>query len=57
MRSHGYPGFPDPDPKGVFNLPAAVNPNSAQFGSARNTCQKQTNIHSLNMSQDNGGGS
>jgi hypothetical protein len=57
MRSHGYPSFPDPDPKGVFNLPAAVNPNSAQFGSATNTCQKQTNIHSLNMSQGNGGGS
>jgi hypothetical protein len=59
MRSHGYPSFPDPDPdpKGVFNLPPAVNPNSAQFGSATNTCQKQTNIHSLNMSQTNGGGS
>ena len=57
MRSHGFPSFPDPDPKGVFNLPPAINPNSAQFGSATNTCQKQTNIHSLNMSQTNGGGS
>jgi hypothetical protein len=58
MRSHGYPGFPDPDPKGVFNLPSTINPNSAQFGSATSACQSKTNIHSLNMSQNgNGGGS
>ena len=58
MRSHGYPSFPDPDGHGVFNLPSAINPNSAQFGSATNACQSQTNIHSLNMSQNaHGGGS
>ena len=58
MHSHGYPGFPDPDPKGVFNLPNTINPDSAQFGSATNACQSKTNIHSLNMSQNgNGGGS
>jgi len=58
MRSHGYPSFPDPDPKGVFNLPSTTNPNSAQFGSATSACQSKTNIHSLNMSQHgNGGGS
>jgi hypothetical protein len=56
MRSHGYPSFPDPDSRGVFNLPPAINPNSAQFGSATNACQKQTNIHSLNMSQNAPGG-
>ena len=56
MRSHGYPSFPDPDPKGVFNLPGAINPNSAQFGSATNACQSKTNIHSLNMSQNTPGG-
>jgi len=56
MHSHGYPSFPDPDSHGVFNLPPAINPNSAQFGSATNTCQKQTNIHSLNMSQNAPGG-
>jgi hypothetical protein len=58
MRSHGYPSFPDPDPKGVFNLPSTINPNSAQFGSATSACQSKTNIHSLNMRQNgNGGGS
>jgi len=56
MRSHGYPSFPDPDSHGVFNLPSAINPNSAQFGSATNACQSQTNIHSLNMSQNAPGG-
>jgi hypothetical protein len=56
MRSHGYPSFPDPDSRGVFNLPAAINPNSAQFGSAQSACQKQTNIHALNMSQNAVGG-
>ena len=25
IRSHGYPSFPDPDSRGVFNLPAAIN--------------------------------
>jgi hypothetical protein len=58
MRSNGYPSFPDPDPKGVFNLPSTINPNSAQFGSATSACQSKTNIHSLNMRQSgNGGGS
>jgi hypothetical protein len=56
MRSRGYPSFPDPDSRGVFNLPAAINPNSAQFSSAQNACQKQTNIHAVNMSQDAAGG-
>jgi hypothetical protein len=56
MRSHGYPSFPDPDARGVFNLPSTINPNSAQFGSATNACQSQTNIHSLNMSQNAPGG-
>jgi hypothetical protein len=56
MRSHGYPSFPDPDARGVFNLPSTINPNSAQFGSATNACQSQTNIHSLNMSQNASGG-
>jgi hypothetical protein len=56
MRSHGYPSFPDPDSRGVFNLPPAINPNSAQFSSAQNACRKQTNIHALNMSQNAPGG-
>jgi hypothetical protein len=57
MRSHGYPSFPDPDSRGDFNLPMSVNPNSAQFGSAQNTCQAKTGISDLNMSQNAGGGS
>ena len=56
MRSHGYPGFPDPDSRGTFNLPPTIDPNSAQFGSAHNTCQKQTDIHALNISQNAPGG-
>ena len=56
MRSHGYPSFPDPDSRGVFNLPPAINTNSAQFSSAQNACQKQTNIHALNISQNAAGG-
>lgn len=56
MRSHGYPSFPDPDSHGVFNLPPAVNTNSAQFSSAQNACRKQTNMHALNMKQNAPGG-
>ncbi len=58
MRAHGYPGFPDPGSRGTFDLPATINQNSAQFGSATNACQKQTDIQALNMTQKNapGGG-
>jgi hypothetical protein len=43
MRSHGYPGFPDPTSQGVFDLPAtyASVQNSPQFQAAMNTCQPQ----------------
>jgi hypothetical protein len=51
MRSHGYPGFPDPDGHGVFNVPGSINTSSAQFRSASNTCQSQTHIPGLSMSQ------
>jgi hypothetical protein len=55
MRSHGYPGFPDPDGRGVFNVPGSINTNSGQFASAQKTCQSETKIHSLAMHQTNAG--
>jgi hypothetical protein len=55
MRSHGFPGFPDPDGGGVFNLPSAINPNSTRFGSASTACRSQTNVHHLNMRVTGGG--
>jgi hypothetical protein len=51
MRSHGYPSFPDPDGRGVFNLPGTINSNSAQFNSASQTCRSQTKLHNLAMRQ------
>lgn len=51
MRLHGFPGFPDPDGQGVFNLPRTIDTSSAQFGSATSTCRTQANLHGLNISQ------
>jgi hypothetical protein len=55
MRSHGFPGFPDPDGRGVFHLPSTINTSSAQFGSATSTCRAQANLHGLNISQSGPG--
>jgi hypothetical protein len=43
MRSHGVPGFPDPNSQGEFALAgsgvsSAINPASAQFQTAQNAC-------------------
>jgi hypothetical protein len=44
VRSHGVPGFPDPNGEGVIQLSggpgSAVEPNSPKFQSALQTCRK-----------------
>jgi hypothetical protein len=42
MRSHGEPGFPDPNNPGGFSTEALaqLNPSSRQFVSANSTCQR-----------------
>ncbi|MBV9382841.1 MAG: hypothetical protein JO242_19535 [Streptosporangiaceae bacterium] len=42
MRSHGVPNFPDPQPNGGFMIGAnnGIDPNSPQFQSAQQACQK-----------------
>jgi hypothetical protein len=43
LRSHGFPGFPDPAFHGrvvSVNIPSTINQNSAQFTSAATTCAK-----------------
>jgi hypothetical protein len=41
MRTHGYPGFPDPGSQGGFDLGGAsgIDPNSSQFQQAMSACQ------------------
>jgi len=40
MRAHGDPGFPDPTPRGTFNLPpGAVAASSPQFQAADEACK------------------
>jgi len=41
MRSHGFPGFPDPTSQNVFDLPTSINTNASSYQSAFNTCQSQ----------------
>ncbi len=40
MRSHGVPGFPDPDHDGVFTLSARINEQAPAFRRATQACQK-----------------
>ncbi len=43
MRSHGFPGFPDPEfaNGGVnFPIPQSIDQNSTQFANAVTACQK-----------------
>jgi hypothetical protein len=40
MRSHGVPGFPDPDHDGVFTLPLTINEQAPAFLRAIHACQR-----------------
>ena len=43
LRSHGFPGFPDPafhHNAVSVNIPSSINQHSAQFESAATTCAK-----------------
>jgi hypothetical protein len=53
MRSHGVPGFPDPNPPGsggLFSL-GRIDPNSPQYQSANMTCQKKTGFGRFSAAQ------
>jgi hypothetical protein len=41
MRTHGFPGFPDPDSQGAFDFSSSgnVDPQSTQFQSAMSACR------------------
>jgi hypothetical protein len=57
MRSHGIPGFPDPNTHGniMFSLPASIDTHSPQFQSADKTCQKQTGFGHFSAAQQQQG--
>jgi hypothetical protein len=40
MRRHGVPSMPDPNSNGTLTLPSGLNPQSPQFQSAQQACQK-----------------
>jgi hypothetical protein len=42
MRSHGVPNFPDPNSQGQIDIGSSdgINPQSSQFQSAQQACQK-----------------
>jgi hypothetical protein len=42
MRSHGVPGFPDPNAQGAISVSSAsgIDPGSQQFQHAQQACQK-----------------
>ncbi len=53
MRSHGIPGFPDPNPPGgggLFSL-GNIDVHSAQYQSADKTCQKRTGFGHFSAAQ------
>jgi hypothetical protein len=41
MRSHGFPGFPDPTSHNTFDLPTSINTNASGYQSAFTACQSQ----------------
>jgi hypothetical protein len=40
MRTHGVPGFPDPNKNGGFSGSSTINPQSATFQNAQATCMQ-----------------
>jgi hypothetical protein len=55
MRSHGEPGFPDPNSRGVFVLGQRVNAEAPQFEAADRACQA-VRPHSVAVQQIGPGG-
>jgi hypothetical protein len=55
VRSHGEPGFPDPNRHGVFVLGSRVNTQSPQFEAAERACQA-VRPHSMALQQIGPGG-
>jgi hypothetical protein len=50
MRSHGFPGFPDPTSQNTFDLPSSINTNLPSYQSAFNTCQSQAHDNNAKFS-------
>jgi hypothetical protein len=44
MRSHGVPGFPDPNKSGGFSGTSSMNPQSPTFQSAQTLCMQQAGL-------------
>jgi hypothetical protein len=51
MRSHGYPGFPEPTSQNVFDIPGSINTGLPAYQSAFNTCQSQAHDNDARFSQ------
>jgi hypothetical protein len=56
MRSHGVPGFPDPDHDGVFTLPAGIDQQAPLFQRATQACMN-VEPSSLSINNQHPGGS
>jgi hypothetical protein len=50
MRSHGFPGFPDPTSQNAFDLPTSINTNLPSYQSAFNACQSQAHDNNAEFS-------
>ena len=50
MRSHGFPGFPDPTSQNAFHLPTSINTNLPAYQSAFSTCQSQAHDNNAEFS-------
>ncbi|HEY6787182.1 MAG TPA: hypothetical protein VI365_07700 [Trebonia sp.] len=44
MRSHGVPGFPDPNKNGGFSGTSSINPSSPTFQNAQSTCMQLSGL-------------
>jgi hypothetical protein len=44
MRTHGVPGFPDPNKNGGFSGTSTINPQSATFQNAQSTCMQLSGL-------------
>jgi hypothetical protein len=55
VRSHGQPGFPDPNKHGLFVLGSRVNTQSPQFEAAERACQA-VRPHAMAVQQIGPGG-